>query len=713
MLHRSNSTPVISATDWRKRRLWRSALSFIFVCTLSLGVGGVFFSGAMHPGTAHAASNPLGLNLDANEQALVDMGPTARLDAVSGGTLTEDTNGWPTSDFNFIIDNRYTYAWVSGAVNIDPLKKSTDISGTYKLSFNGKATLSDVCDDAAHCSTTIANQTYNSSTNTTTADVTLGNPSGGVLMALKFAQSQRTASSATGSGITNLHFWRPGYTPGTSAVFTDLWWSSLLNHNWSAFRFMGFLGTNDYADPATDGHPNSELYPYRLQWPTDRAQPGVGPLYGQQHPGVHGLPWEDVVLIGQKTHKDLWINIPVNASDDYVNHVAQLLKNGNSYTGNQGIPSDVNVYVEYSNEMWHYGFPQGNWNYQAAKDEVAAGGSNLNYDNVNNDDTWRFRRIAKRTLEIGNQFKSVFSDNGTRIRPVINNAFTDHDTDMLNYVKNNYGTVSNYIYGISQTGYYSSADKSSVDAIIAGEQTASDNNKAGYQTSRNIANQFGIHSLVYEGGQDEEGNKTPVSPVDTTLANQFGAARDSRMQQVEVHDIVTNWYGSGGELYMQFSHVGRYSTYGMWGLSDDLTNQASGKWKGVDQVMGPVSSGGGWTKCADENGTCNFSGTMVVRYGANGSYNYQTATNSIGCNNSVFGDPIVGTYKACYVAPVPPTGWTKCADENGTCNVPGTVTVAYGASGKFYYKTVSGSIACNNSTWGDPIVGTYKACYYN
>jgi hypothetical protein len=445
-------------------------------------------------------------------------------------------------------------------------------------------------------------------------------------------------------------------------------------------------------------------------------------LYGEVHPGVHGVPWEYVVLVAQLTHKDIWINIPVNASDDYVNHVAQLLKNGDAFTGNQGIPAGTNVYVEYSNEMWHYGFHQGPWNNQAAQDEVAAGGSNLNYDGCNNNnDCWRFRRIAKRTVEIGNQFKSTFGDNGTRIRPVINNAFTDHDADMLKYVQDNYGTVSNYIYGISQTGYYSSADKSSVDAIIAGEEAASDTNKAGYQTSRSIADQFGIHSLVYEGGQDEEGNKSPTDPVDTTLANQFAAARDPRMQDVEVHDW-NNWISSGGELYMQFSHVGRYSTYGMWGLSEDLTDQSTGKWKGVDQIMGSVSNptptptqsggGSGWTKCADEGGNCSFNGTMVVRYGANGSYYYQTATNGIGCNNGVFGDPIVGTYKACYTASVPPSGWAKCSDEGGTCNVSGTVTVAYGANGQFKYQTVTNSVGCNNGVFGDPIVGTYKACYY-
>lgn len=71
----------------------------------------------------------------------------------------------------------------------------------------------------------------------------------------------------------------------------------------------------------------------------------------------------------------------------------------------------------------------------------------------------------------------------------------------------------------------------------------------------------------------------------------------------------------------------------------------------------PTPTGGGitWTLCAQENGTCTFTGTMTVRYGANTSWFYRVATNSIACNNATFGDPIRGTAKACYYSPNGPT----------------------------------------------------------
>ncbi len=126
----------------------------------------------------------------------------------------------------------------------------------------------------------------------------------------------------------------------------------------------------------------------------------------------------------------------------------------------------------------------------------------------------------------------------------------------------------------------------------------------------------------------------------------------------------------------------------------------------------------GYTYCAGENGTCSFSGSKTIAYGANGRFAYKTATNSINCNNGIFGDPIPNTVKACFVgptAPAPPSGpagYTYCAGENGTCSFSGTKTIAYGANGKFAYKTATNGINCNNIAFGgDPIYGTVKACF--
>lgn len=132
----------------------------------------------------------------------------------------------------------------------------------------------------------------------------------------------------------------------------------------------------------------------------------------------------------------------------------------------------------------------------------------------------------------------------------------------------------------------------------------------------------------------------------------------------------------------------------------------------------------GFTNCAPEGGTCSFTGTRQVRYGANGSYAYKTATGSISCTNAVFGDPISGTVKACSyaststeTAPTPtptpsptPTTWTNCAAEGSTCSFTGTMQVRYGANGSYAYKAATGSVSCTNAVFGDPIPGIVKSC---
>ena len=121
-----------------------------------------------------------------------------------------------------------------------------------------------------------------------------------------------------------------------------------------------------------------------------------------------------------------------------------------------------------------------------------------------------------------------------------------------------------------------------------------------------------------------------------------------------------------------------------------------------------------WARCADENGTCSFAGVMTVAYGANGSYHYATLPGGTACSNAVFGDPVSGTVKSCYVVGPPPSfaTWNSCSAENGTCSFSGTHEVAYGAGGQYFYGTFNGGTSCGNGVFGDPTAGVAKTCYY-
>lgn len=59
------------------------------------------------------------------------------------------------------------------------------------------------------------------------------------------------------------------------------------------------------------------------------------------------------------------------------------------------------------------------------------------------------------------------------------------------------------------------------------------------------------------------------------------------------------------------------------------------------------------------------------------------------------------------------SAWTYCTGENSVCNIQGVNDVAYGAQNSWaYIQNVRGPINCNNNTFGDPIPGIVKECWY-
>ena len=127
-----------------------------------------------------------------------------------------------------------------------------------------------------------------------------------------------------------------------------------------------------------------------------------------------------------------------------------------------------------------------------------------------------------------------------------------------------------------------------------------------------------------------------------------------------------------------------------------------------DCALRTATATGEWSVCAAEGSSCAFAGTQEVRYGANGSYYYKTLTGGAACTNAVFGDPVYGVRKDCSLGP--PSDWNFCASEGSTCAFAGTQQVRYGADGSYFYKTVTDSVACHNSVFGDPIYGVRKQC---
>ncbi len=556
----------------------RNPLSFLSIRSLLPAIAGMTILSA----TIHAAAPAIGINLTADRLFADAMrGARPAWDSATSfgdGSASVDSNGWPTTDASIML-------WEGVGQN----------DGTYFVQFNGQATLS-----ASFAYATFSNQVYNSSSNTTTATMTVSS-SGTQNFSLVFKNTKRTSTSATNTGVTNVKVMRPvtegsTTTYATSEMFTDQ--SINVAAKFQLVRFMDLTGTNGNT---------------QANW-TDRTSPSKR----KQSP----LAWEQVVRFCNDASRDAYINIPVKAVDDYITKLAQLFKYGsdgtNPYTSTQSSPvypplaSGRKVYIEFSNEVWNGSFQQFHDNLAAAQADIAAHNAEysiLNYDNLdttgpdsngnyNNQYTLAWRRIAKRLVDVSNLWRSVFGDSAmlTTIRPVLEYQYANaQDTahTELNFVDAYYGNgdhlnhvalpepVSYYFWGAGGATYYGSNnnDATTIDAIFSAGIPST-----GYTTTMSgeaiWAKAYGLQCTAYEGGWSVEhsGGNGFSNPAGTPACE---SKYDARAKQAEI-DAQTIFNQNGGDLNIFYASSGAHTW--IWGMTDNMFNLSTPLYQAVDAI---------------------------------------------------------------------------------------------------------------------------------
>ncbi len=119
------------------------------------------------------------------------------------------------------------------------------------------------------------------------------------------------------------------------AMFNPLWLDRL--QGFAALRFMDWMKTNESDQAGWDTRPQPDDYTYALQ----------------------GVPVEVMLELANRTGADPWFNMPHAADDDYVRRFAEMVRDQ--------LWIEQKAYVEYSNEVWNWQFPQANWADAAAK----------------------------------------------------------------------------------------------------------------------------------------------------------------------------------------------------------------------------------------------------------------------------------------------------------------------------------------------------------
>lgn len=489
---------------------------------------------------APSASVPVGGNIDginywSLQNVFVDTMKQATLYSLNRSTPgnyvapTTDANGWPTEDFMAVVG--------SGGANTAHI-----YNGIYKVSLTGQATITAT-------GGTVSNLLYNAATNTTTADVTLNaSESSSWNFVINFSNTNGQAK--------NVQVMRPGYLPGTSQVFSTQFQNQI--QQFQTIRFMDFEQTN-----------NNQV----VNW-SDRAQ-----VTDAVQSSSKGVAWEYVIQLANTTNKDVWINIPVNATDDYVKQLATLIK--------AQLNPNLHVYVEYSNELWNGAFSQTQVNLNAAIAEVNAGGNlKLPGDTqANNQWDWAARRVAERSVQISNIFASVFGQSAMNntVRVVLPGQFANlyWTQTGLNYIEANYGSPSNYLYGIASAPYfYVTNDTAGLTEtqIMAQLQASAQQDEASFSQWTGLATYYNLKAVAYEGGPDTSGANN--------IAAKAAAQSDPAMETL-VSQFMTSWYAAGGSLFnWYYAGAGSWtSQYGAWAMTNDPTNLNTPKYNGITDVQ--------------------------------------------------------------------------------------------------------------------------------
>ena len=206
--------------------------------------------------------------------------------------------------------------------------------------------------------------------------------------------------------LTEVRVWldRNGSLEGQ--LFHPLLLQRIADADWSFIRFMDWGMTN--------GSPQQEWSDRRL--PNHIFQTGIiskrEPATGAGGDRPTGVAFEYMVALCNATGRNMWINVPHLATDDFMTRLAKLILFGsdgvNPYDAPQTSPvfaplrSDLKVYVEYSNEIWSSGFAfaQGDFAQQRA---TALGITKAQFNARRFCDTWRI-------------FQSVFGGTSRLVR---------------------------------------------------------------------------------------------------------------------------------------------------------------------------------------------------------------------------------------------------------------------------------------------------------
>jgi hypothetical protein len=317
-----------------------------------------------------------------------------------------------------------------------------------------------------------------------------------------------------------------------------------------AIRFMDWQRTNGST---------------QVEW-ADR----VTPTYYGQGSGK-GVSWDYAIALCNELDADAWVCVPHKASDDYIQKMATLFRDN--------LESGRKIYLEYSNELWNWGFEQYEWvgvtSAQGAADsyvhtDLAALGGEEAFPQK---DAYMMARVFR-------IWGGVFSGHEDRVVNVATGqaAGSWNGGLILDYLKN---TAHSPVEAYAAGGYFSftiedhNKWKSKPSSVSAGTMcdTVYDEMEANSNTwareSAALAKSYGLDYLVYEGGQHFV---LDTSQEWSYASKEYDAQIHPKMYQLYLRNFDTHVKANVDcKLFMAYDYVSeRKSPYGSWGHLESI-----------------------------------------------------------------------------------------------------------------------------------------------
>lgn len=330
--------------------------------------------------------------------------------------------------------------------------------------------------------------------------------------------------------------------PGFTDIFAEDPFHPAFLKRWKGFaclRFMDWMHTNGseirtWADRPTLRHATFSKRGVALEWMID---------------------------LSNRLGIDPWFCMPHMADDDFVRQFAREVK--------ERLDPTLNVYIEYSNEVWNGQFAQCRY---AGERGIALG---LGPKERPWEAGWAY--TARRSLEIFAIWESVFGGHTRLVRVIPTQSANIGVTQGLlrdpevarradalaiaPYMGYNIGRGKTAELGEEMRGW-------NVERMLTHfEETGFAESLRHMRMNKELADRHGLRLIAYEGGQHMVAFMRDPAAVKDVSALMHACNRHPRMGELYTR-YYDEWAAIGGDLFAVFSSIGHYSNHGAWGLAE-------------------------------------------------------------------------------------------------------------------------------------------------